>query len=260
VHLAYLDDSDTKAKNSKWQVMSAVIIKDNDFKLAELGMAAIPEQLMGAEKLSKFEEFHACELYGGYGAFEGIDQDRRFEAIRKLLALLQTTQSCVVYGSIDLDVLKNEVYGSADPVDVCFRKCLVMIRDWADALVKSHIDAEMGDGIWEFDRVAEIMMPRMVSNLVILVVDECDGKTKNTLQKSFHSLRQRNFGFHLLSDCFHDDMYFGDSRYSIGIQLADLCSYFIARHLQGDTEIDGFYEMIEPRIYRRDEALSEAAK
>jgi hypothetical protein len=47
---------------------------------------------------------------------------------------------------------------------------------------------------------------------------------------------------------FHDDMYFGDSRYSIGIQLADLCAYFLARHLEGDLEIQGFYEMVSPHI------------
>lgn len=47
---------------------------------------------------------------------------------------------------------------------------------------------------------------------------------------------------------FHDDMYFSDSRYSIGVQLADLCAYFIARHLNGDSETEGFYKMIQPHI------------
>ncbi len=82
MHLAYLDDSDTKAKAFKWQVMSAVIVEDDAFKMTEIGMSSIPERLMSAEKLAKFEEFHASELYGGYGPFEGIDQDRRFDAIR----------------------------------------------------------------------------------------------------------------------------------------------------------------------------------
>jgi hypothetical protein len=43
-------------------------------------------------------------------------------------------------------------------------------------------------------------------------------------------------------------MYFGDSKYSIGIQIADLCSYFIARRLAGDSETEHFYKMIEPQI------------
>jgi hypothetical protein len=46
----------------------------------------------------------------------------------------------------------------------------------------------------------------------------------------------------------HDDMYFGDSKFSIGIQIADLCSYFIAGHLEGDSEKEHFYKLIDPQI------------
>lgn len=247
MHLAYLDDSDTKSKASKWQVMSAVIIEDDAFKMAEIGMSTLPEKLMGAERLAKFEEFHASELYGGYGAFDGIDQDRRFDAINYLLTLLQAMSITVVYGAVDLAVLKTEIYGSADPVDVCFRKCLTEIRVWAEASANSHISARLGDD-YSVEHMAEVIVPTLLSQLVILIVDECDGKTKNTLQKSFRSLRPP-FTSSSLNDCFHDDMYFGDSRYSIGIQLADLCSYFIARHMEGDMETEGFYQKIEPRIY-----------
>ncbi len=88
VHLAYLDDSDTKSKSAKWQVMSGVIIEDNYFKVVELAVGTVPALLVSADKLSAFEEFHACELYGGYGVFEGIDQATRFEAIRRLLELI----------------------------------------------------------------------------------------------------------------------------------------------------------------------------
>ena len=84
-----------------------------------------------------------------------------------------------------------------------------------------------------------------------MVVDDCDNKTKNSLHKTFRTLRAATAtspgpGNELLH--FHDDMYFGDSRFSIGIQLADLCAYFIARHLEGDLEIQGFYEMVSPHI------------
>jgi hypothetical protein len=29
---------------------------------------------------------------------------------------------------------------------------------------------------------------------------------------------------------FRDDMYFGDSRESVGVQKADICTFFIAKH------------------------------
>src|SRR5215467_5208862 len=65
-------------------------------------------------------------------------------------------------------------------------------------------------------------------------------KTRDMLHTSYRAFRY--------SPNFHDDMYFGDSRYSMGIQLADLCAYFIGRHLEGDTETKPFYDMVSPHI------------
>ena len=80
VHLAYLDDSDTKSKQRKWQVMSGVIIEDTDFTIAEFAVGFVRGVLISPDKLDQFQEFHACELYGGYGVFEGIEREKRYEA------------------------------------------------------------------------------------------------------------------------------------------------------------------------------------
>ncbi|MGO8813973.1 MAG: DUF3800 domain-containing protein [Terriglobia bacterium] len=249
MHLAYLDDSDTKAKTFKWQVMSGVIVEDKKFKLIEIGMASIQELLVPIEKQSQFEEFHACELYGGYGVFEGIEQEKRFNAIRRLLEIIATGELSVIYGAVNLDRLQSEVYASADPLDISFRVCIEGIHRWAD----KHMTELMFEGRKSIIPQSEIqaLMPRFVDcwfgQLVLLIMDECDKKIKDTLHKSFQSVRLP-FTFQGGSLPFHDDMYFGDSRYSVGIQLADLCSYFIARHLGGDKEIESFYAMIQPYI------------
>lgn len=250
MHLAYLDDSDTKAKQYRWQVMSAVIIEDRCFKLAEVGVAIVPEILIPADRLNRFEEFHACELYGGFGIFEGIDQTIRFEAIQRLLAVIQMMEIPIVYGAVDLDKLKGEVYASADPVDITFRMCMKGIERCADQIGNENIKNKLGENIdnYTLENISPHIVENMMSKLVIVIVDECEGKIRNTLQKSFRSLRPPKRHGDEQWSCFHDDMYFGDSRYSIGIQLADLCSYFIARHLEGDQEISGFYEIIEPHI------------
>lgn len=250
MHLAYLDDSDTKAKKYKWQVMSGVIVEDKKFKLIEIGMASIQELLVPIEKQAKFEEFHACELYGGYGAFEGMEQEKRFNAIRRLLELIAAAELSVIYGAVNLDRLQSEVYASADPLDISFRVCIEGIHRWAD----KHMTELIFEGRKSIVPQSEIqaIVPRFVDGwfgqLVLLIMDECDRKIKDTLHKSFRSVRLPfKFGGGSLP-IFHDDMYFGDSRYSLGIQLADLCSYFIARHLEGDEEIESFYAMIQPHI------------
>jgi len=38
-------------------------------------------------------------------------------------------------------------------------------------------------------------------------------------------------------------MYFGNSRDSVGIQIADLCNYFMRRHLLKEEDEERFYEM-----------------
>ena len=138
VHLAYLDDSDTKQKPLKIQVMSGVIIQDASFKMFDILMRSIRDNLVPPDKLDKFEEFHAAELYGGYGVFEGIDQEKRFDAIRKLLSLLKGGKAAVVYGAVDIAKAKREVYGSADPLDIAFRICIQEIFEW----VKDRIFAK----------------------------------------------------------------------------------------------------------------------
>jgi hypothetical protein len=251
VHLAYIDDSDSKQKACEWQVMSAVLIEDKSFKLAEMGISGIAEDLVPEEKREKFEEFHASELYGGYNVFEGIDQSKRFEAIERLLGLFEIFDLSVIYGAVNLEGLRATAYGSADPIDIGFRTCLKGIDWWVDKRIGDSAlsvakERPQEDGI---DHLLRPILQGFIEELVLVVVDDCDAKVKASLQRSFRQSRgDRKSNAEAPVTHFHDDVYFGDSRYSIGIQLADLCSYFICRHLQGDRDIEGFYNRIESHI------------
>ena len=239
MYLAYLDDSDTKAKDERWKVMCGVLVNDDTFSLTELLSSVAIESLMPEDKREKFEEFHACELYRGHGIFEGIEQSKRFGAIEYLLNLVGTCQIHITYGAVNILHLQNQSYGSASPLDFAFRMCTRGIGDW---LLKSAL-AEM--------QTKDVTDMNGGSHFALLIADDCDKAEKAILQNSFRSMRKRlrppNFDAGILLSL-HDDMYFGDSRYSIGIQIADLCAYFIARHLMGHAEIEHFYKMIEPHI------------
>lgn len=255
MYLAYLDDSDTKKRPSKWQVMASVIIKDSQFRELEIVMSTLAEVLLPSDKLETFTEFHACELYGGHGVFEGIEQAVRFAAIEALLSHLERDGFPVIYGAVNLDRLREQVYASAEPLDIAFRICTRGVHKWIENNASSVLMGEVQrrgliPPLTDVDksRVIESILGEM---MVLLIADDCDGKSKAILQRSFRKLRSRyRIGgessdrlYHL-----HDDMYFGDSKSSVGIQLADLCSYFIARHLEGDTSIDGFFKRIEKNI------------
>jgi hypothetical protein len=244
VYLAYLDDSDTKQKSAKWQVMAAVIIRDSHFRALEVTMGAVAELLMPAERLDKFTEFHASELYGGFGAFEGIDQDKRFSTMTVILGMLEKKQLPVVYGAVNLQRLNEMVYASADPLDIAFRICAEGVETWLYGNSFNHFQEQREREGFDIDKL-------FGDGMAILISDDCDGKSKASMQRSFRKLRRPHRGTEYEASALlhlHDDMYFGDSRYSIGIQLADLCSYFIARHLEGDATVDGFYNLIESHI------------
>ena len=260
MYIAYLDDSDTKSKKSKWQVMSSVVIKDSAFKVLEIGMGVLAEMFLPPEKHQAFTEFHACELYGGFGIFENIDQEKRFSMIKLLLSWLEKSRLPVVYGAVNLTDLNNMVYASADPLDIAFRICAEGVDKWLVELTRGRWQYR-NEHPEEFNEEQERGL--LSENMGILIADDCNSKSKTTIQRSFREMRKRSAitGEKSKLLCLHDDMYFGDSKFSLGIQLADVCSYFIARHLDGDAEIEGFYKLIEPHIvYSRIEPEEQNAK
>lgn len=240
VYLAYLDDSDTKDKAAKWQVMAAVMIPDYVFSVSELMLSFVIQDLIPEEEIDDFEEFHASELFGGYGVFEGIDHQKRFAAIESLLTVINTAQMHIAYGAVDLDFLQKQDYRSANPQDIAFRSCVKGIHNWlAELSMENFKKAEQAsEKGWE-------------SPIALLIADGGDKKNNAEMQRSFREIRKRvrlplpsdDISAHL-----HDDMYFGDSKFSLGIQLADLCAFFIAKHLEQKAESEGFYRLIEKQI------------
>lgn len=244
MYIAYLDDSDTRSKFLKWQVMCAVIIKDSQFRHIEINMEVAADMLLPVDKREKFEEFHACELYGGYGIFAEIERPRRMAVIEGLLNSLLKLRLPVVYGAVDLEKLRKMLYASADPMDVAFRICAEGVDKWINDWLNTNFRRLQ-------DKTPKVDADELLANdMAILIADDCDQKSKAAIQRSFRNMRKRPRDDSSRLHCVHDDMYFGDSKFSIGIQLADLCSYFIARHLEGgsDSDIDHFYKLIEPHI------------
>jgi hypothetical protein len=227
--LAYLDDSGTRQKDkTKFQVLTAVLINDPAFFDIEREIGATIGGLLPPDRFEKFEEFHAWELYGGYGVFEGIDQHIRFAAIEKLLFLVRNYRLPVIYGAVNTKALADKPYASASPIDIAFRICAEGISAW----------------------IAENVASKIGNELAILIADDSDNKTKSALRQSFRQMRRQIRPPEHNPRLWYvlDDMYFGSSKDSVGIQLADLCAYFIAKHLEGDVAIDGFYQIIAQQI------------
>ena len=222
--LAYADD--TSDLQCDLAMVGAVLIQHEHFPNVESVAGIVVEGLIPEAKWGEFEEFHAADLYGGHGAFKDIEEVQRFKAIDTLLKVVRSYEISFIYSAVDTRALSRSAFGGANPIDVAFRMCAVG--------VEQHM-ALAGD-----------------TAFCLLIMDETkDGQLKNQLRRSFNSLRgsirppewtARRL-WHI-----HDDMYFGDSKNSVGIQIADLCNYFVARRLKVRDDPQGFYNIISERV------------
>lgn len=232
VYLAYLDDSGSDAK-SPVALVGAVVIDDALFAHLEDLLGLVVELVLPEERRASFQEFHSTDLYWGHNAFQGIDEWDRYQAIRNLLGIISTFKVPFVYSAVDRKLLALSPMGSSHPIDVAFRMCALGIQDWLkQPALRKPIAAPLPQG-------------HSADPLCLFIADDtAEGALKKTLRTSFKALRHRRVhgGSGSRLPLVHDDMYFGSSADSIGIQLADLCSFFMMRHLR-DGVTDEFYEL-----------------
>lgn len=229
--LGYIDDSADR-KHQKVEALAAVLLHDKKFQMLEHSLAITISNIIPEDRIDKFEEFKAWQLYGGYGIFEGVDQEVRFRAIRYLLGTISQQKIPVVYGAVDLSAIAKKSFASANPTDTAFRVCMPVI-----SMVMAEQTEELG--------------PENGLEYALLIADNTDKDKRTLLRKTFRELRTQmrppRWGTGLWF--IHDEMYFGDSKDSVGIQLADLACYFIRKHLENeDPAAEGFYNMFQDQI------------
>ncbi len=244
MHLAYLDDSQFE---SSLAMFGAVIMPHGAFGFAERVHSIAIEQLFTLDDIENFQEFHARDLFLGEGTFKGAPEDRRFDAITVLLQAMTHYDMPFIFSALDVNKLQKKeisrsLFETAPPSVAAFKMCLLGIESWAQ---NQH---EQRD-----PKVRRIDY----NDQYMVIVDETkDQELKKRLRNSYRLLREprpyigpnKNRLWHA-----HDAMFFCDSRDSIGIQIADLCTYFMQRHLskrnpEHKDESEGFYQMFSHLI------------
>jgi hypothetical protein len=250
---AYTDDSRAKHNGVLWQIMATVLVRDSQFRTLEAMLSVVSDNLIPLEKRAQFTEFKASEMYGGHGLYQGIPKNVRHGAIATLLSFLRDTDIMVVYGALNLNELKKLNLASANPFDVVFRICARGVENWMDKQLEwqyqyyiaqdtpnQHIPHPHQDVPYHHVRL---------DDKALFIVDE-SGENKALLQQTYRQMRRSYRQADDKSELQHvfDDMYFGDSKFSVGIQMADACAYFIGKHVSADMEAEEIYALIEPHI------------
>jgi Protein of unknown function (DUF3800) len=242
VHLAYLDESTHPGLIA---IFGAVVIPSGEWGWMERLHCIAIEQLFAQDEIEEnFKEFHAFELFKGEGAFKGISKEKRFDAIRVLLMTLEDRKLPYIYGAVDIkklesDAISKGLFGTARPASAAFRLCALGVEDWARSQHRQFDDRVNVD---------------YKDNYLFIVDDTTDAELKKQLRTSYKQLRIS----HPYTNTYpgpnrlwhsHDEMYFADSVSCLGVQIADLCTYFMHRHLLKRNkavadEGDEFYEML----------------
>jgi Protein of unknown function (DUF3800) len=226
VYLVYLDDS---GGDAKYQVMTALIVPDTDFMTIEEYLAIVIDEFVPEEQRDTFE-FHASAMFHSKPPFESLSRDDALKIFEKCATIVDGAPLKISYGAVNLRVLRSGLYATARPTDIAFRLCLKGVEQM-------------------FNDLAEASKHRY-QDFGILICDE-NQSVRNDLQKAFRANRRRlKSATHTRGELahLHDDMYFGNSAYSVGIQLADICGFIILRHLEGKEDTEYLFKMIEPHI------------
>src|SRR2546427_9378132 len=88
VHIAYLDDSGSDPPSPITIVAAVLISPDIEFRKIGASVGFVVQDLIPEDKINEFQEFKACELYHGTGAFKDIDERLRFDAMHSLLVMV----------------------------------------------------------------------------------------------------------------------------------------------------------------------------
>jgi hypothetical protein len=237
VYLCYLDDS---CEDSTHQVICAVIIPDTHFLTVEGYFGYVIEKVVPEELRDEFE-FHASPLYHGKPPYDKIDRETAMKMLNACLQAVVEVPIPIVYGAVDLRKLRAGMYATASPIDVAFRLCIPEIERW----LRKNKPEQTKD----FEHCG-----------IIIADDTKNPHHKTQMQKAFRADRPHyrpsvgddDAPFYKVIPPLahiHDDMYFGDSAYSRGIQLADMCCFIVSRHLQGKEDTEFLYKKIEPHIF-----------
>jgi hypothetical protein len=235
VHIIYIDDSkqDVKGKG-RFQVIAGVIVDDQFFKTIEGYLGYVLYEQVLPHVTAGFDELHASDLLAGNKPFEAVKREQAMAILADAVELVESLPLPVVYGAIDLEKLWSTNYATANEVDMAFRICVKLVEEW--------FQGREAEPAFQSD-----------ANLGLLISDDSQKAVKNSMQNAFRLLRKRVVSSppeRGILEHLHDDMYFGDSKYSKGIQLADICALLIGRHLAGYSDTEDLYQRLSKHIFK----------
>jgi len=222
-------------------VYAGVIVRpDEDWTDLERTLKTIRDEEYQPRNSESFE-FHACDLFE---ESKGKNGERAYRTLMALLDVPAALELPIVCGAINRQFTTEFMKGlkpRADNPKKELNKTTPGFR-WNDVIPAFILCAQAAES-W-FRKCA-------ANERCLLIADESNkpGSGRPTIDEDT-KIELRRIRQHRKYQLDHiiNTVYFGDSRFSLAIQLADACAYFIKRHLMGREDSDLYFRKIKEQI------------
>ena len=235
MYLSYVDDSGSTGTKlddtqSPFQVIGGPVIREQTYAALDLALSASIEGIVPEESYDSFE-YHTCDLFHANPPFDKLGIEKCHSLLDDALSLIHKLRIPIIYGAVDKVKLSLQIYESANPVDVAFHLYLKSLDKWFESNADHPIDFPFG----------------------FIIADQSRKDVQNRIEKVFrkvvkpgtHGAAWNNgIGLHIF-----DEVYFANSKTSLGVQIADIVVYFISRHLAKKLDSEGFYNKIADLVF-----------
>jgi hypothetical protein len=226
MRIIYLDEAGIASEEQEpiTVVAGVVIDADRHWLSLEQQIGDLLADYIPIEDRENFE-FHGKNLFSGSTYFnKHFGKDRRHELFSRFLALLPNNDIPVKYSAIDRAGLKRanpEMAGME--LGLAYLMVLSSVEFWFQQNAPHEVGLCIGD----------------------------ENKIKTPIKRLLRQYRKEPLVREIIeSQLRHliDTVWFNRSEESLGLQLADACSFLIKRHLMKKTDSVAFYKIIEPQI------------
>jgi uncharacterized protein DUF3800 len=250
VYIGYIDDSGSTGGNtediqSHFQVIGGPIINSLCYTSIRLNLSAALERVMEPDQWDTFE-FHANKMFHAKeGAYKLLGQDKCWELLKQALEQIAENKMPVLYAVVDKRKFDKELSGAVEPMRVCCNKYFMTLSRWASNDLRKPLKDKADSDIEPMLLIGDARH------------DDKSSQLRKHLSEAFRREVKRvsysKSGWGDLSTQLFDDIYFGDSKTSIGVQLADICVFFKHRQLHGHPDAKGFYDIISNLVFEPNE-------
>ncbi len=228
MRIVYFDEAGiaSEAQEPITVVAGVIVDADRHWLLLEQQIALLLSEYIPVEDRKNFE-FHAKNLFSGSVYLnKHMGRAKRHELLSRFASLLPTNDIPVLYGAIDRAGLRranSAMIGGGRELGICFLVAMAKTEIW----FQDNAPQEVG----------------------LCIADET--KTKAPLKSLMRQFRNEPLVEEIVQSQFHhliDTISFNGSEESLGLQLADVASFLIKRHLMGKADSEPFFKIIEPQV------------